>query len=97
VKHYLYCSSGNTEGLDEYIGFFEIAEDGYCCRYLEISSVGAALRYTQESPSDEYGVLPEGPWDALQAAKPALGTLSGISRNLFDSAWHGVQCRNDRA
>src|SRR5450830_910964 len=64
VKHYLYCSAGNTEGLDEYVGFFEIGDDGYCCRYLEIRSAGDALRYTEQQPADRFGVLPEGPWDA---------------------------------
>jgi len=96
VKHYLYCSAGNTEGLDEIIGFFEIADDGYCSRYLEIRAGDDALRYTEQKPSDEFGVLPEGPWNALEAAKPAYGKLSCISQSLFDSAWQGIQCRNDR-
>jgi hypothetical protein len=97
VKHYLYCSSENAEGLDEYIAFFEIAEDGYYSRYLEIRSVGDALRYTEERPADEFGVLPEGPWDALEAAKSEFGTLTVISKSLFDSAWGSVQCRNGQA
>lgn len=82
--------------MDEYIGFFEIAEDGYCSRYLEIRSAGDALRYTEQKPSDQFGALPEGPWDELEAAKPAFGKLNGISKDLFDSAWHSVQCHNDR-
>ena len=44
MKHYLYCSSGNTVGLDEYLGFFEIDEDGYCTRYLEIRSDNGRAR-----------------------------------------------------
>lgn len=91
MKHYLYCSAGNTEGLDEYIAFFEIAEDGYCARYIEIPSVGYALKYTEDEPADEFGVLPEGPWDALETAKPKYGTLNEISRQLFDSAWNGIR------
>jgi hypothetical protein len=91
VKHYLYCSSGNTEGLDEYVAFFEIAEDGYCSRYLEIRPAGDALKYTEEKPADEFGALPEGPWDALEAAKPSHGTLNDISKELFDSAWNSVR------
>ncbi|MFC0250826.1 hypothetical protein [Massilia consociata] len=91
MKHYLYCSAGNTEGLDEYIAFFEIANDGHCSRYLEIRPVGCALKYTVEKPADEFGALPEGPWDALEAAKPKYGTLKDISKELFDSAWAGVR------
>ena len=42
-------------------------------------------------PADEFGALPEGPWDALEAAKPKYGTLKDISKELFDSAWTGVR------
>lgn len=91
MKPYLYCSAGNTEGLDEYIAFFEIAEDGYCSRNIEIRSVGHALKYTKDQPADELGALPEGPWDALEVAKPKYGTLNEISQQLFDSAWDGIQ------
>jgi hypothetical protein len=91
VKHYLYCSAGNTEGLDEYIAFFEIAEDGCCARYIEIPSVGHARKYTEDESADEFGVLPEGPWDALEAAKPKYGTLNEISQQLFDCAWNAIR------
>lgn len=96
MKHYLYSSAGNTEGLDEYLGFFEIADDGYCSRYLEIHSAGGALRYTEQKPADQFGTLPEGAWDELEAAKPSFGTLNAVSQALFDSVWHNVQCRNDK-
>lgn len=66
MKYYLYCSSGNTEGLDEYVAFFEIAEDGHCARHLEIRPVGDVLKYTEEEAADEFGALPEGPWDVLE-------------------------------
>jgi hypothetical protein len=96
VKHYLYCSSENTEGLDEYVAFLEIAEDGYCSRYLELRPMGA-LRYTEDKPADEYGALPEGPWDELEAAKPKYGTLNDISKELFDSAWNTIQASSSPA
>lgn len=91
MKHYLYCSSGNNHGLDEYLAFFEVAEDGYCSRYLEIQPAGKVLKYTEEKPADEFGALPEGPWDALKAAKPEYGTLNDISKELFNSAWSSVR------
>lgn len=91
MKHYLYCSSGNSHGLDEYIAFFEIAEDGYCTRYLEIPSVGMARMYTEENPADQYGVLPEGPWDAQEATKREYGTLSDISEQLFNNTWNSIR------
>jgi len=91
VKHYLYSSAGNTEGLDEYIAYFEIAEDGYCARYLEIRPEGHALKYTEEKPADALGALPEGQWDAVEAAKPRYGTLKEISNALFDSVWDDIR------
>lgn len=97
MKHYLYCSAGNTEGLDEYIAFFEIADDGYCARYIEIPSKGHALKYTEDEPADEFGVLPEGPWNALEAAEPKYGTLNEISQQLFDSAWNGIRAGRQSA
>jgi hypothetical protein len=91
VKHYLYCSAGNTEGLDEYLAFFEIAEEGHCSRYVEIHSVGHVLKYTEDEPADEFGALPEGPWNAHEAAKSKYGTLTEISQQLFNSAWKGIR------
>lgn len=90
MKYYLYCSSGNSEGLDEYVGFFEIAEDGYCSRYLELRPTGYALKYTEDKPADAYGVLPEGPCNALEAEKPKYETLNLISKEPFDSAWDRI-------
>jgi len=91
MKHYLYCSSGNTHGLDEYIAFFEIADAGHCSRYLEVRSKGGALKYTEKNPADAFGALPEGPRDATEAAKPEYGTLNGISEVLFESAWDSIR------
>jgi len=91
MKHYLYCSSGNTQGLDEYLAFFEVAEDGHFSRYLEIQSAGKVLKYTEDKPADEFGALPEGPWEPLEASKPEYGTLNDISKALFDSAWSSLR------
>lgn len=76
--------------MDEYIALFEIGEDGYCSRYLEIRQVGHMLKYTEEKPADEFGALPEGPWDALEAAKAKYGTLTAISKPLFDNTWNSI-------
>lgn len=94
MKHYLYCSSGNTEGIDEYVAFFEIADHGYCSRYLEVKSDGDALRYTEKNPADQFGVLPEGQFDEAEFSKPEYGRLNEISKRLFDSVWDRVESRN---
>lgn len=96
MKHYLYCSSGNTVGVDEHLGFIEVGEDDYICRYLEIRADGTAVRYTEERAADEYGILPEGTWSsgAAEAAKPEYGHCGPISSALFDAVWHATQCVN---
>lgn len=76
--------------MDEYAAFLEIAEDGYCSRYLEIRPAGDVRKYTEDKPADEYGALPEGLWDALEAAKSKYGTLNEISKALFESAWNRI-------
>jgi hypothetical protein len=71
----------------------EIAEDGYYSRYLEIRSVIHALKYTEDKPADKFSALPEGLWDALEAAKPKGGTLNEISQQLLTAP--GMEFRAD--
>lgn len=51
----LYSTTGNTCGLDDYIGYFEIDLDGYFTRYLVIHSNGLAYRHTRDYPADAFG------------------------------------------
>ena len=97
MKHYLYCSSGNTLGIDEYIGLYEIGEDGFCVRYLEVHAGGSALRYTEEQAADQHGVLPERSWYEHEGelAKAEYGSLKLISPALFEAAWNNTHCLND--
>lgn len=48
----LYCSSGNTSGIDEYVCYSEIGADESWVRYVEIKSDGTALRYDREHAAD---------------------------------------------
>lgn len=67
--HRLYCSSGNSLGVPEYLGYSEISDDGYWIRYVEIKADGTALRYDEGYMADTYGVLPEGQWEEDEATK----------------------------
>ncbi|WP_052574101.1 hypothetical protein [Haloferula sp. BvORR071] len=92
----LECSSGNIHGLDEYVSYSEIGADGYWLRYLEFRADGSALRYTTQHPADHLGILPEGVWDEVEASKAEYGTVTPISRALFESVWSASHCMNDK-
>jgi len=91
----LYCSSGNTVGVDEYICYSEIGADGLWLRYIEIRSDGMALRYDLEHAADQYGVLPEGEWREAESSLREFGTVSSISAKLFEAVWSVTQCMNE--
>jgi hypothetical protein len=97
MKHYLYCSAGNTLGIDEYIGLFEFGEDGFCVRYLEVQASGNSLRYSEKHAADQHGVLPERRWNEHEEdlSKAAYGLLSLISPALFEAAWKNTRCLNE--
>ncbi|MBB6096441.1 hypothetical protein HNQ60_005363 [Povalibacter uvarum] len=94
MKYLLCCSAGNTVGIDEYVSYSEIDEEGYWCRYLEINANGRALRYSTDRAADKFGVLPEGKWDEAEGSKSEYGVGCHISRELFDAAWQSVRCIN---
>lgn len=94
--HRLYCSSGNSRGIADYLGYSEIGEDGHWIRYVEIRADGTALRYSEALPADGEGQLPEGRWDETEASKPEYGSVAAISAELFDAVWVTTRCTNAR-
>ena len=94
--HRLYCSSGNSLGITDYLGYSEIGEDGHWIRYVESRADGTALRYSEALPADGLGVLPEGRWDETEASKREYGTVAAISAELFDAVWATTRCANAR-
>jgi hypothetical protein len=95
MKHRLYSSAGNCVGLATYLGYFEIDADNHVSRYLEIATGGTALRYSEESPADEYGQLPEGPVDDTEASKPEYGFFTPITAEAFEDVWRNTICQNN--
>jgi hypothetical protein len=97
MKYRLYSSEGNSLGLESYLGYFEIGDDGYVRRYLEIRADGIPVRYTEDFHTDEFGILPEGPVDEEEASKPEYGVFAPISATVFDAVWDSTVCRNRQA
>ena len=97
MKYRLYSSEGNSLGLESYLGYFEIGDNGYVARYLEIRADGTPVRYTEDFHTDEFGFLPEGPVDDEDASKPEYGTFAPISATVFDAIWSCTVCRNRSA
>jgi hypothetical protein len=96
MKYRILSTEGNTVGLDSYLAYLEIGDDGYCTRYLMVRADGVPVRYTAELHTDEYGFLPEGNIDNdAEASKPEYGTFGPISAIVFESIWSATMCKND--
>jgi hypothetical protein len=95
MMYRLYCSSGNTVGIDEYISYSEIGPDGYWLRYVEIKAGAGILRYSHDHAADAHGVLPEGKWDEDEASKSEYGIVAAISGELFETVWAATRGMNE--
>lgn len=97
MRYYLYSSTGNTLGVQSYLAYFEISDDGYCQRYIELNANGVALRYTVEHAADEHGQLPEGNWSANEPemSKKEYGVVAPITVELFNTIWVTTKAIND--
>lgn len=93
----LYCSSGNTVGVDEYVSYSEIEASGHWLRYVEIKADGTALRYGAGHSADEFGALPEGKWEEAEATRPKYGVVRAISKRLFEAVWTATRASNESA
>lgn len=94
MLYVLYSSVGNSQGIEEYLAYSEIDEEGYWVRHLEIRADGIALRYTTELAADIYGQLPEGRWDSDESTRKEYGTVALITEALFDAVWRVTNCNN---
>jgi hypothetical protein len=92
----LYSSSGNTLGVENYLGYFEIEANGHFSRYVEIRADGTAMRYNQSHDVDHFGQLPEGQWDEAEATKSEYGVVVPITAELFEAVWRKTRCDNDQ-
>ncbi|MDP9919047.1 hypothetical protein J2W24_004716 [Variovorax boronicumulans] len=95
MLHRLYCSSGNTVGVGEYVCYSEIGADGSWVRYVEIKADGTALRYDTERAADQYEILPEGKWDEAESTMSEHGAVAAIPAKLFQAIRSVTRCIND--
>ncbi|GDY10261.1 hypothetical protein LBMAG52_37490 [Planctomycetia bacterium] len=91
----LYSSVGNSVGVDPYLGYSEIGDDGYWSRYIEFLPDGLVLKYTETHDADSLGQLPEGLWDEAEALKDEYGVVAPITVELFELVWARTRCDND--
>jgi hypothetical protein len=96
MTYYLYSSVDNIFGIDEYISFFEVGDDGYHVRYIEIKPNGTVIKYNQVHAADKFGQLPEGKLNDQRSEifDNRYGTTVTITKELFDSVWANIFCVN---
>ena len=93
MRYFIYNATGNRHQIDAYIALYEIADDGQFTRSIDILP-SAVLKYSQQHEADNFGQLPEGPWNDAEAVKPEYGSLSAITHSLFESAWNSFVATN---
>jgi len=77
-----------------YLGYFEIDDDDYATRYLEIRPNGIVVRYTKEFGADEFGVLPECRIEDDEVPDPEYGIFIPICAEVFETIWKNTICCN---
>jgi len=88
MKYIKYLSLGNTVGLDNDIeSYWEIDDDGYIVRSVDVLSNGQRLKYSESHQSDTYGQLPEGVTTEENLQDPSYGLCSTLEQCEFESAW----------
>lgn len=63
--------------------YFEIDEDGYCSRQMELYETGPDLRYDVNKSEDEFGGLGQGKIEG-----EFKNDLTPISHSEFEQVWH---------
>ncbi len=86
MKHIRYQAIGNTVGIESAVDdFWEIADDGFVVRSVQILSDGTVLKYDQVHAADSFGILPEGVITEQMLADHSVGKVSRISLSGFES------------
>jgi len=67
------------------VWFFEVGEDGFPVRQLEVYESGVILRYGPDHPEDEFGMLSLVSLDAVEFS-PFV-----ISATEFEAAWNAKE------
>ena len=72
--------------------YWEVGDDQYVSRSLEVYDTGRILRYDEGFPADAHGILPDKPFDAELARQ--YGELEEISKQDFEDLWSSLVAEN---
>ena len=95
MRYLVYSTVGNLHGIDEYLGYSELDDQGYWSRYVEIRTDGTALRYSEDRPADRHGQLPEKTWPEDESVVREFGVMMPLTKALFETVWQCTHCLND--
>ena len=88
MKYVRYQSVSNKVGLEETIDdYWELADDGYVLRSINVKSDSSILKYDKEHLADEFGQLPEGIITEENLKDRTYGKVIYISLSDFEKQW----------
>lgn len=88
MKYVRYQSVGNKVGLEETIDdYWELADDGYVLRSINVKSDSSILKYDEEHLADDFGQLPEGIITEENLKDRTYGKVTYISLSDFEKQW----------
>ena len=88
MKYVRYQSEGNTVGIEDGADdFWEIADDGYVSRSINLQSDGSRLKYDRQHEADKFGALPEGVITDEMLADRAVGKITFLTAAQFAAEW----------
>lgn len=96
MKHVRYQSIGNIVGIESAVDdVWEIDDDGYVVRSVQILSDGSVLKYDRDHDADSFGVLPEGVITEEMLSDHSVGKITRISILDFEAKW-ALKAKNER-
>ncbi len=95
MKYIRYQAAGNSVGIEEWADdYWEIADDGFVVRAVNIQLDGANLKYDENRAADRLGALPEGKILEQMLGDRSLGKFTLISLEEFELIW-SMKARNE--
>ncbi|MCS0030541.1 hypothetical protein [Vibrio alginolyticus] len=88
MKFIGYLSKGNSVGLEQDIqSYWEINDEGYVSRSIEIKPNGDVLKYSENHLADSYGQLPEGVISDGNLSDNSFGCCIEMTEKEFEKMW----------
>lgn len=88
MKYIKYMSNSNTVGLEDNIeSYWEIDQDGYVIRCIEVLAEGKLLKYDETHEADAYNQLPEGIITDDNLKDTSYGECQVLTQDEFEVMW----------